>query len=405
MKIAYVDNLPVGGGLSRFSLLLCKNLIKNHPTLQIDYFVHAENLKHIPEINKISERVTVKVLKTTIPNNLIIGLIKRGIKKIKIDKFFIYNTIIEIEKKINNKYDLAYFPSAHMMQRPKLNIPIVGTLHDFNWHYFFGRQIFSGEFLEMMNVEILKWMNNGLTICSSKDVVDEARKFYPNCNYFPIVIPIAPVILNSSISNERANEILNELNINFPYIIFPGNFFPHKNHLNLFSAFSLLKQRKGFEDFKLILTGINSEQVKRGVAELRGVRLLLKDELNQNYDVIGMGYQPNEIIDVLIKKARILVSPSIYEAICTPAMDAWNFATPTAISDIPPFREHETTWGIKSAFFNPMDPYNIADVLENYLNNYEKALDDGKISKFKMFEYSWDKVAQAYLEVFKKAIV
>ena len=26
MKIAFVDNLPVGGGLSRYSLGLCKNL-------------------------------------------------------------------------------------------------------------------------------------------------------------------------------------------------------------------------------------------------------------------------------------------------------------------------------------------------------------------------------------------
>ena len=69
------------------------------------------------------------------------------------------------------------------------------------------------------------------------------------------------------------------------------------------------------------------------------------------FDVRGMGYQTNETIDVLIQNAKLLVSPSIYEAICTPAMDAWNFGTPTAISDIAPFREHEHAWGVATDLF------------------------------------------------------
>src|ERR1700743_1859897 len=121
-------------------------------------------------------------------------------------------------------------------------------------------------------------------------------------------------------------------------------------------------------------------------------------------DIWGMGYQPNEIIDALISKAKLLVSPSIYEAICTPAMDAWNFGTPTAISDIPPFREHERVWGIRSAFFDPMDPVNIADVLENYLNRYDDAREDARISRANMRKYSWKDVAAGYMDVFKNAI-
>jgi len=144
--------------------------------------------------------------------------------------------------------------------------------------------------------------------------------------------------------------------------------------------------------------------VRKGIAERRGVRLMTKNSSAGEYDVIGMGYQPNEVIDALIRKAKLLVSPSIYEAICTPAMDAWNFGTPTAISDIPPFREHEKAWGIRSAFFDPMDPQNMADVMEKYLNNYEQALADGEISKKRMANYSWKQVSEGYMEVFLKAI-
>ena len=171
----------------------------------------------------------------------------------------------------------------------------------------------------------------------------------------------------------EACQILNDLNIDYPYIIFPGNFFPHKNHLNLFTAFSLLNQKVEFQSYKLLLTGAGSEKIKFGVAEYRGVRLSTAD----NFNVLGLGYQTNEYIDALILKAKLMVSPSIYEEMCQPAMDAWSFGTPTALSDIPPFREHEKILGIKSAFFDPMNPLNIAAVLENYLGDYEKAKSDG----------------------------
>jgi glycosyltransferase involved in cell wall biosynthesis len=313
-------------------------------------------------------------------------------------------TIDEIEKRVDKKYDLAYFSSAHMMRRPSLPIPMVGTLHDFNWKYFFGSQIFPLPFVEMMDEEILKWMNQGLNICSSQDVVDEAKRLYPDAKRFPEVVHIAPVIFNNAVSDSKAEEILKSLKIDFPYIIFPGNFFPHKNHLNLFTAFSYLKKRRGFENYKLILTGLNSNQVPFANAERRGVQMITKNSHLQSYDVLGMGYQPNEVIDVLIAKAKLLVSPSLYEAICTPGMDAWNFGTPTAISDIPPFREHEKAWGIRSAFFDPMNPLNIADVLESYLNNYDKAVADGKASQQNLKNYTWKHVSDGYMNVFKSAI-
>jgi glycosyltransferase involved in cell wall biosynthesis len=404
MRLAFVDNLPVGGGLSRFSLLLCKSLIEYNPSLTIDYFIHYGNLSQIPEIQNVDERVNVQVLNSTRPPNLtakVFQKINATLNRAANNDGDVYE---EIEKKVDNRYDLAYFPSAHMMKRPDLKIPVVGTLHDFNWRYFFGRQNFSTSFVEMMDEEILKWMNNGLNICSSQDVVDEARKLYPAANKFPEVVHIAPVVVNAGISDKRAAEILKDLKIDFPYIIFPGNFYAHKNHLNLFTAFAMLKERDGFERYKLLLTGMNSEQLRKGIAGRRGVQLLTKSNDSDNYDVLGMGYRPNEVIDALISKAKLLVSPSIYEAICTPAMDAWNFGTPTAISDIPPFREHEKAWGIKSAFFDPMDPANIADVLENYLRPYDKAIEDARISKANMQKYTWKDVTAGYMRVFKNAI-
>ena len=398
MHLAFVDNLPVGGGLSRYSLGLCKNLINNYSDLEIDYYIHDNNVGRMKELYSI-ERLTVILLSTTKKETLFNYYFKKVFSKFGIG-YNNANTINEIEKCITNKYDLAFFPTAHMMKRPNLTIPMVGTFHDFNWKYFFGSTIFDQSFIEMMNIETLNWFKKGENITLSNFIKDESIKLFPSATNFPQVIHIGPLSVYSEITETRADEILNDLNIDYPYIIFPGNFFPHKNHLNLFTAFSLLNQKVEFQSYKLLLTGAGSEKIKFGVAEHRGVRLSTAD----NFNVWGMGYQTNEYIDALILKAKLTVSPSIYEEMCLPAMDAWSFGTPTAISDIPPFREHEKILGIKSAFFDPMNPLDIATVLENYLTDYEKAKSDGNYSKEKMGENTWAIVTKKYMEVFKAAI-
>jgi len=193
-----------------------------------------------------------------------------------------------------------------------------------------------------------------------------------------------------------------KLGIHYPYLIFPGNFIPHKNHLNLFTAFYLLKRNPAFKDHKLILTGMGTDKVEKAKSGYYGIRKVLND--SKDFDIVGMGYQPNKYIDALIMNADLLVSPSLYEAICTPGMDAWSFGTPTAVSDIPPFREHESTWNIRSAFFDPMDPQNIADVIVAYLSDPAKAKQDAAISRERLAAYNWQIIAKNYMAVFQKAI-
>jgi glycosyltransferase involved in cell wall biosynthesis len=401
MKIAFVDNLPVGGGLSRFSLKLCESLIEKYSELQVDYYIHQSNLNQIPEIKNLGNRVAVKILKSSKDKNKILFFCSRVINKIFGYSFYYKNDIAEIEKVIDTKYTLAYFPCAHMMQKPNLPIPIVGTIHDFNWRYFFGVEIFSNSFTKFMDVEIQKWLNNASCISSSNDVVNEATLLYPQITKYPTVIPIAQVVTSKMLQESKAKEHLQKLEIDFPYIIFPGHFYPHKNHLNLFTAFYLLKQNPLFSKYKLILTGVSTNKVERALATYRGLRKITND--NDAYDVLGMGYQPNEVLDALIMKASLLVSPSLYEAICTPAMDAWSFGTPTAISNIAPFTEHENTWGVKTAYFDPMNPHNIAEVLSNCLINLDSMKADAKISQQKLLAYSWDKIAEQYMNVFLNA--
>ena len=402
MKIAFVDNLPVGGGLSRFSLKLTESLVRNYYDLLIDYYVHENNLLQIPEITTLDKRVTVHILHTTKKPLRSVNLLNRVTLKLFGKGFLNRNTIKEIEQRVDRQYDIAYFPCAHMMGMPALSLPCVATIHDFNWKFFFGAEIFSTAFTKFMDTEIRKWLNGAHCISSAMDVVNEAKRIYPGLDKYPEVIPIPQVVVSHDISEARADEILAALKIDYPYIIFPGHFFPHKNHLNLFTAFYLFKQDPKFSAYRLILTGVGTDKIGIGKAEYRGVRKIT--DTKEAFDVMGLGYQPNEVLDTLIRRAVLLVSPSIYEAICTPGMDAWSFGVPTAISDIPPFREHETVFKIKSAFFDPMNPHHIAEILTDCLSDPDKIKREAKISKANLANYSWKDVAGSYMNVFKKAI-
>ena len=68
MKLAYIDSLPVGGGLSRYSLGLCKNLLRYDETIQIDYYIHSDNASKMKELFGL-DRLNVYVLKSTLPTN------------------------------------------------------------------------------------------------------------------------------------------------------------------------------------------------------------------------------------------------------------------------------------------------------------------------------------------------
>jgi glycosyltransferase involved in cell wall biosynthesis len=90
---------------------------------------------------------------------------------------------------------------------------------------------------------------------------------------------------------------------------------------------------------------------------------------------------------------------------CQPAMDAWMFGTPTVLSDIPPFREHEQILGIRSAYFDPMNPNDIANTFHYCLSNTDELSQNAIISKEKMEQYTWENVCRSYMNVFQKAIV
>ena len=120
-----------------------------------------------------------------------------------------------------------------------------------------------------------------------------------------------------------------------PFLLYPANRWPHKNHDRLFDAFALLRRER--PELRLVLTGTGHANVPEGV-ESRG------------------RVAADELVD-LYRRAAALVFPSLYEGFGQPVLEALACACPVACSDLPPLRE---VAGDAAVYFDPNDADSIA---------------------------------------------
>ncbi len=120
-----------------------------------------------------------------------------------------------------------------------------------------------------------------------------------------------------------------------PFLVYPANRWPHKNHEKLFDAFALLRRER--PELRLVLTGRGHEQVPEGVESL--------------------GHVSQDVLADLYRRAEALVFPSLYEGFGQPPLEALACACPVACSDLPPLRE---VCGDAAVYFDPNDAESIA---------------------------------------------
>src|SRR5574340_744774 len=120
-------------------------------------------------------------------------------------------------------------------------------------------------------------------------------------------------------------------------------------------------------------------------------------------DYHALGYVSNADVDALTSGADVVVSASLYEAGCGPAMDAWQAGAPVAFSNIPPFLEQMERFGVQAWVFDPLDPDDIADKLRAAIYEPERSREMADASLAAFAEYTWDDVARESYRVLAEA--
>jgi glycosyltransferase involved in cell wall biosynthesis len=157
-----------------------------------------------------------------------------------------------------------------------------------------------------------------------------------------------------------------------PFLLYPANAWPHKNHERLFEAVALL--RREHRDLRLVLTGQHAD-------------------VPDYIDVRGRVSQ-DELVD-LYRRASALVFPSLYEGFGQPVLEALACACPVACSDLAPLRE---VAGDSAVYFDPHDSESIAAA------TLEAIRHGGTSGPARASSFTWDACARRHDAVYRDLI-
>ena len=161
-----------------------------------------------------------------------------------------------------------------------------------------------------------------------------------------------------------------------PFLLYPANRWPHKNHERLFEAFALVRRER--PDLRLVLTGAGHDG-RAGLAESRGY--VTRDELADLY-----------------ARASALVFPSLYEGFGLPPLEAMASGCPTAVSDAGALPE---VCGDSARVFDPTSPDDIAKAVLDLLADPEPYVKRGLE---RAAEFTWERSARAHEQVYRELV-
>jgi len=141
---------------------------------------------------------------------------------------------------------------------------------------------------------------------------------------------------------------LAHMTLSSDYLLYPANFWPHKNHVNLLLALRLLNEKFSFAP-KLILIG--SDKGNRGYVQEK-IR-----ELGLQQQVSFEGFVARERLVMLYRNALALVYVSLLGPDNLPPLEAFALGCPVIATDMPGSREQ---LGDAALLVDTLNPQQIA---------------------------------------------
>ncbi|MBI5749469.1 MAG: glycosyltransferase family 4 protein [Nitrospinae bacterium] len=151
-------------------------------------------------------------------------------------------------------------------------------------------------------------------------------------------------------------KIKNIYNIKGKYILYVGNFKPHKNVKRLIEAFAGIN--KDFSDIKLVLGGKRDKFVP-SLEEL-------SEKLEIRDSVIFTDFIKDEDLPYLYSGAELFIYPSLYEGFGLPVLEAMACGTPVICSNTTSLPEVAWDAGI---LINPEDVKSMASAISKLLKD------------------------------------
>ncbi len=224
--------------------------------------------------------------------------------------------------------------------------------------------------------------------CSKRDIV----RFLgvPEEKVEVVYNGIQPPGVSGELKNKR--DVHEHFGMSRPYILYLGNFMPHKNLETLITAYSLFKQRCDLPHC-LVLAGKN-EKMQDTLT-----RLITEEHLEQ--DVILTGFVETEWVPALYQNAEMFVYPSLYEGFGLQALEAMAHHVPVAVSNVAALPEIAGDAAIR---FDPESAESIAEALSNVLTDQELRETLIERGNARLRHFSWQETARKTVEIYQSVM-
>jgi glycosyltransferase involved in cell wall biosynthesis len=185
---------------------------------------------------------------------------------------------------------------------------------------------------------------------------------------------------------------MKESQIKKPYLLYVGNAYPHKNLKRLILAFKKLVEDYNL-DYQLVLVG-GGDHFYRKLRRDTNLRML-PQFTNR---ILFLGFVSDKELDELYKNASLYVFPSLHEGFGLPPLEAMARGLPVVSSSATCLPE---ILGKAIIYFNPLDIDDMAEKIKKTLLDNRAKKDLIRKGYKQIKKYSWRKMAEETLEIYK----
>lgn len=339
-----------------------------------------ENLQSVDKLNNyIILAKSSRINEINIKNN--------KFKIIRCDvKEFSFGEQTYLLKQINSfNPDLVHFP---MVQHPILyrNKKVVGML-DLTTLRFKNP---SKNFIVFWFKQRLYWVVNYVA-ASNADAVITISNFVKNdiLNHFKIKPDKITVTYNSADMIIDKSEPVNNL-LNKKFIMYVGRHQPHKNLDRLIEAHQKLLEKN--PNLVLAIAG-----KKDAVTEILENKIKEKDYKN----VLFTGFVSEGQLRWMYENCEAYIFPSLSEGFGLPGLEAMVHGAPVISSSATCLPE---VYGDAAVYFDPLNVDDMSDKINSVINSSELKKDLVAKGKTQASKYSWQRMAEQTLAVYKKVL-
>ena len=265
----------------------------------------------------------------------------------------------------------------------------IATIHDMAMHTMKDKYT-KGQVLTKNILLDYTVKNADKLICISEFTKKELLNYYPDIDNSRIEVVYNGFEYQEILLDEQTiSQTLNKFNIKKEYLLFVGTLSPHKNIERIIEAFNEIK-KQGY-NYELVICGKKGwlyEDIFKKVKQL-----------NIEKEVIFTDYVTDEELEVLYKKAKLFVFPSLYEGFGFPPIEAMARKVPVLTS-----REGALPEIVGDAAIM-CDAYDTSDIA----NKAIEVINDNKLKQklinrgLKRVEnFSWDKSIKKIKQIYEE---